>query len=359
MPTRSAATEASTPPDVMESMVLTADRGLERTTSPIPSTQPGDALVMVIAAGVCGTELHFLDGILDPGGAPRILGHEVAGIVVDGGGVHKPGTRVAVYNVMNCGSCSYCRSGRDRLCSNTKGMIGFNRDGGFAEYLAVPAVNIVPLPDGVSLDAAAVLACSGMTAVHAVRRAGVELGSLVVVNGIGGVGVMLIQAARLAGATVVAIGDHDQKLELAEESGASRALLVEDRDHYTTLESRFNEHSIDRPLVFFETVGTTESIHAGLRLLAANGAFVQIGYTADHIDVHPSLLIRNELSIISSAAGSKRDLETAIALAASGRIEAKTTLLGGLGELESALQLMRDRKALRRSVIMMKDQESD
>jgi propanol-preferring alcohol dehydrogenase len=236
-------------------------------------------------------------------------------------------------------------------------MIGFTLDGGFAEFLAAPEANLVSIPDDVSFDTAATLACSGMTAVHAVRRAGIGLGDLVVVNGIGGVGLMVINVATLAGASVVAIGDHHDKLRMAEDAGASTTLLVE--DDYSDLGPRLHEMSIGQPIAVFETVGSAQSIQAGIRLLAADGSFVQIGYTSDHIDIHPSLLIRNELRIISSAAGSKRDLETAIALAGAGRLHARTTLVSGLGGLRPTLQAMRERRTLGRSVIVFEDRESD
>jgi D-arabinose 1-dehydrogenase-like Zn-dependent alcohol dehydrogenase len=130
-------------------------------------------------------------------------------------------------------------------------------------------------------------------------------------------------------------------------------------DDYSDLGPRLHEMSIGQPIAVFETVGSAQSIQAGIRLLAADGSFVQIGYTSDHIDIHPSLLIRNELRIISSAAGSKRDLETAIALAGAGRLHARTTLVSGLGGLRPTLQAMRERRTLGRSVIVFEDRESD
>ena len=175
-------------PRTMRVAELTGNRTLRLGERPVPGVPGGWTVVRVAAAGVCGTELHFLEGLLDPRGETRVLGHEVAGTVC-GPGVR--GQRAAIYNVLNCRTCRYCRSDRDRLCERSQGMIGFTVDGGFAEYVALPEANLVPLPESVTFEAGAVLACSGMTAVHAVRVAGIGIAEPVVVNGIGGVGLML------------------------------------------------------------------------------------------------------------------------------------------------------------------------
>lgn len=340
------------PPSSMRAAELTAERTIRLVERPAPEAAAGWAVLRVEAAGVCGTELHFLDGLLDPRGAPRVLGHEAAGVVCEAPGRPEMlGMRAAVYNVVNCGSCRYCRTGRDRLCERPGGMIGFTVDGGFAEYLPAPEANLVPLPPSVPPEDGAVLACSGMSAVHAVRIAGIGLGGAAVVNGIGGVGLMLIQAATLAGAAVAAVGDDPAKLELAESLGARAALCARTPEDYAGLEEEVCGLLGRRPDVFFETVGTRETMRAGLRCLAPGGAFVQIGYTDQAYGFHPSELIKNELRILSSAAGSKRDLETALSLAAAGRL--KTVIAGrfGLDGLEDAVRGLRNRRVLGRNVI--------
>jgi len=211
----------------MKAAEFAGDGALRLAERPVPRVPDCWSLVRVRAAGVCGTELHFLEGLIDPMGTPRVLGHEIAG-EVNGARAGSPGSRVAVYNVMNCGSCRYCNTNRDRLCENSKGMIGFTADGGFAEYVVVPEANLVPLPDTVSFEAGAVLACSGMTAVHAVRLAGIGAGDPVVVNGIGGVGLMVAQVAALAGATVLAVADDAAKLDLVQSLGAQAGLVIDD-----------------------------------------------------------------------------------------------------------------------------------
>ena len=337
-------------PTVMKAAELVGGGALRLAEHPVPGVPDGWSLVRVRAAGVCGTELHFLEGLIDPMGIPRVLGHEIAG-EVNGGWAGSSGPRVAVYNVMNCGSCRYCNTNRDRLCENSKGMIGFTADGGFAEYVAVPEANLVPLPDTVSFEAGAVLACSGMTAVHAVRLAGIGMGDPVVVNGIGGVGLMLAQVAALAGATVLAVADDAAKLDLAQSLGAHAGLVIDDPEGYATLPEEARRMLGRAPEVFFEIVGTRETMQAGFGCLAPGGSFVQIGYTSQPLDIHPGALIKNELRILTSAAGSRNDLETAIALASQDRLAVVIANRTDLDGLPEAIQSLRDRRVLGRNVI--------
>ena len=316
----------------------------------VPGVPDGWSPVRVRAAGVCGTELHFLEGLIDPMGIPRVLGHEIAGEVM-GARARSPGSRAAVYNVMNCGSCRYCNTNRDRLCTRSGGMIGFTADGGFAEYVIVPEGNLVPLPDTVPFEAGAVLACSGMSAVHAVRLAGIGTGDPVVVNGIGGVGLMLTQVAALAGATVLAVADDTAKLELAQDLGARAGLVIDDPEGYEALPPEAARMLGRAPDVFFETVGTRETMRAGFGCLAPGGSFVQIGYTHQPLDIHPGALIKNELRILTSAAGSKSDLETAITLAAQGLLKTVIATRTNLDGLEAAILSLKDRRVLGRNVV--------
>ncbi|MDE0370365.1 MAG: alcohol dehydrogenase catalytic domain-containing protein [bacterium] len=337
-------------PPVMRAAELVEGGALRLVERPVPGVPDGWLPVRVRAAGVCGTELHFLEGLLDPMGIPRVLGHEIAG-EVDGPRGGSPGSRAAVYNVMNCGSCRYCDTNRDRLCSRSKGMIGFTADGGFAEYVIVPERNLVPLPETVTFEAGAVLACSGMSAVHAVRLAGIGIGDPVVVNGIGGVGLMLTQVAAHAGATVLAVADDRAKLDLAQNLGARAGLVIDDPDGYEALPADAARMLGRAPDVFFEAVGTRETMRAGFGCLAPGGSFVQIGYTRQPLDIHPGALIKNELRILTSAAGSRSDLETAIALAAQGLLKTVIATRTDLDGLEAAILSLKDRRVLGRNVV--------
>ena len=215
-------------PMVMRAAQIHEDLTLGVDSVATPSPGRGEVLVRIHAAGVCGTDLHILDGMIKPDPYPMTVGHEAAGVVeATGEGVRlTPGTRVAIYNKLFCGACAQCLVGRHNLCDSEPGQLGFNRDGGDADYVVVPERNAVPIPDGVDMATAAVLTCAGMTAVHAAKLSGLRIGETAIVNGIGGVGILVVQAARRAGARVIAVADAPDKVALAHTHGAGDGLVI-------------------------------------------------------------------------------------------------------------------------------------
>lgn len=315
----------------------------------------GWALVSARAAGVCGTELHFVEGMIPPPTVPFLLGHESAGVVLEapaGSGVSE-GDRVAVYNMVGCGQCGPCRTGRESLCVAPVGQLGFTLPGVFSDVVRAPAQNLIPLPDEVSFETAAVLSCSGMSVVHASRLAGIGLGDSVVVNGVGGVGLMAIQVAVAAGARVIAVADVREKAELARTVGAADAVLLEGGAGYDGLPELVRDLTAGAGADHFvELVGTGDTIRAGIRSLGRGGKFVFIGYTGDHIDVHPIELILSEIQIVTSVAASRNDLETAIGLAADGRLEVTVDTRYPLDEIGTALDRLKARQVRGRNVVV-------
>jgi alcohol dehydrogenase, propanol-preferring len=303
---------------------------------------------------VCGTDLHILDGMIKPDPYPMTLGHEAAGVVESarGGAGFSPGDRVAVYNKIFCGACEQCLSGRHNICDTEPGQLGFNMDGGDAEYVAVPARNLVPVPAEVDLATAAVLTCAGMTAVHASRLSGLRLGQTAVVNGIGGVGVLVVQAARQAGARVIAVADSEEKRQLAVSCGASDTVLAARAEDFAGLPSAVRELTGGRGVdVFFELVGTTESMTAGVRCLAKGGRFVSTGYTDQPLSVHPIEFILSETTLVSTVAATRQDLADALRLAASGALTVPIASRVRLDGVRGALDTLRKRTVLGRQVI--------
>jgi len=197
--------------------------GLKVTTVPKPSPGPGEVLIAVRHAGVCGTDLHIADwnawaeGRLRP---PLVVGHEFAGeIVAVGGAVAelRPGQLVTAEGHIVCGHCLQCRTGNSHICKNTR-IIGVDRDGAFAEYIAMPATNVLPL-DGIPTTVGAVMDPMG-TAFHTVLTADIS-GSTVFVVGCGPIGCFAVGIARAAGAAKVIASDVNAKrLALAQRMGA-------------------------------------------------------------------------------------------------------------------------------------------
>jgi propanol-preferring alcohol dehydrogenase len=320
-----------------------------------PRPGPGEALIRIHAAGVCGTDLHIVDGMIKPDTYPMTLGHEAAGTVEEAGpGVTLgAGTRVAVFNKLFCGTCQQCLLGRQNLCTGEPGQLGFNRDGGDAEYLVAPERNLAVLPDEVDFPTAAVLTCAGMTAVHATRMSRLEFGQTAVVNGIGGVGILVVQAAARAGARVVAVADSADKAALAAEHGAADVIVLAPGDDYAALpeavRSRTGARGAD---VFFELVGTTETMTAGIRTLAPRGRFVSTGYTDQSLSIHPIEFILSEAVLVSTVAATRTDLNDAITMAAAGHLVVPLAGRYPLDGIADALSALRSRSVLGRQVLI-------
>ena len=321
-----------------------------------PTPGQGEVLVRIHAAGVCGTDLHILDGMIKPDPYPMTLGHEAAGVVeAIGAGVSlQPGTTVAIYNKIFCGRCEQCLRGRTNICDNEPEQLGFNRDGGDAEYAVIPEQNAVPVPDGVDLASASVLTCAGMTAIHATRLSGLRLGDTAVVNGIGGVGILVLQAAAHAGARVIAVADSEEKIQLAKDHGASDGVLVDTPASYETVAERIRGLTDGRGTdVFFELVGTTQTMNAGIRSLAKGGRFVSTGYTDQQIEIHPIEFILPETSLVSTVAATRLDLQDALSLCAAGALTVPIAATYPIDGIDDALAALRQRAVLGRQVLQL------
>ncbi|HTG48210.1 MAG TPA: alcohol dehydrogenase catalytic domain-containing protein [Actinomycetota bacterium] len=320
-----------------------------------PSPGPGRVLVRIEAAGVCGTDLHILDGMIKPDPYPMTIGHEAAGVVeAAGDGVRThPGTRVAIYNKIFCGRCEQCLKGRTNICDEEPDQLGFNIDGGDAEYVVVPEQNAVPVPDGVDLATAAVLTCAGMTAMHATKLSNLRLGDTAVIDGVGGVGILVIQAAAHAGARVLAIADSAEKLELARSHGADGGVVLDDRGYEAVPEQLRAQTGGRGTDVFFELVGTTASMLAGIRSLAKGGRFVSTGYTDQQLEVHPIEFILPETTFVSTVAATRLDLQDALAMAGAGALTVPIAASYPIDGIHDALDALRKRAVLGRQVLTL------
>jgi alcohol dehydrogenase, propanol-preferring len=338
----------------MRAARIFGDMSLRVVDADVPDPGPGQVLLRIHAAGVCGTDLHILDGMIKPDSYPMTLGHEAAGVVVAAG----PGTtvgqgdRVAVYNKIFCGQCEQCLGGRNNMCDNEPGQLGFNQDGGDQEYVLVPERNVVPIPDVVDFASAAVITCAGMTAVHATKLSGLRLGHTAIVDGIGGVGILVVQAARHAGARVIAVADSAEKQQFALDHGATDGVVIASPADYESLPGRVRELTEGRGAdVFFELVGTTESMAAGVRSLAKAGRFVSTGYTDQVLNIHPIEFILSETSLVSTVAATRQDLHDALQLAASGAITVPVAARYPLDGVQDALDALRKRAVLGRQIL--------
>jgi propanol-preferring alcohol dehydrogenase len=316
-----------------------------------PRPGPWDVVIDVAAAGVCGTELHFLDGLLTPARTPITLGHEVAGVVAEiGDGVTDVavGDRVAVHYLHACGRCRWCRVGDDHLCDAPLGFLAFATDGGFAEQVVVPASATVPVPDGLDLASAAVLCCSGTTALHALDVSGIAAGATAVVYGTGGVGLALVQVLREAGARPIAVARNPERLALALELGAETVVNAATEDVAAAIREATGGVGAD---VVFELVGTRETSAAALASLGKRGTLVYVGYSVDRVEIDPLSLVVPEQRIVTSVGNRRSELVDALDLAARGRLVTRVTQ-HPLSDAGQVLDDLRAGRVLGRAVLL-------
>ncbi|GAB3974099.1 zinc-dependent alcohol dehydrogenase family protein [Actinoallomurus acanthiterrae] len=301
----------------MRAAVISTPGSLSVQTVADPAPGPGEVLIAPRAVGVCGTDLHILDGEFPPTPYPIIPGHEFAGEVVAlGPGVTDvaAGERVAVDPSLFCGHCVYCKRQRGNLCLNWN-AIGDTVDGAFAEYVAVPAANVYALPDGMPYAAGALvepLAC----VVHGLRRLAIPPGGEVLIIGAGTIGLLLAQAAGRSGATRVSMVDTDPaRLARAAKLGAD----VVATSVAEVLDGRGIgfEHIID-------ATGVPAATQAALPALCRGGTLLIFGVSPAEarLPVSPFQVYNDEISVIGSMAV-LNTFEPALRLMGSGAITAE------------------------------------
>ena len=296
---------------------------------PTPALRDGDVLLRVAACGLCHTDLHYLDhGVPTFQKPPIILGHEAAGTVeqigpaVSGVAV---GDRMLAPSIWACGRCRYCRAGRENLCVDLV-MPGNHMHGGFAEFLAVPAKELVRLPADLPLERACVIADAVSTPYHAVKqRAQVRVGDTVAVVGCGGVGLNVVQCAALAGATVIAVDLNDARLALAARMGARHTINPAATDRVDKEVRKLSDGGVD---VAFEVVGKPHTIDLAFNLLRKGGRLVVIGFSHEPVPINTAKLMFYELELAGSLGCGGGLYPEIVALVAAGRIDLEPIVSG-------------------------------
>jgi D-arabinose 1-dehydrogenase-like Zn-dependent alcohol dehydrogenase len=280
--------------------MVAAGQPLESQRIPIPAAGEDDVLVRVRATGICHSDTHYRAGRSSMGKMPITLGHEIAGEVERvGPGVTtlKVGERVCLHYNISCGDCEYCKSGREQFCAKVR-MIGHHIDGGYAEYIAIPARNAISLPEEISFEEGATLMCASATALHALRKGRVKAGERVAVFGVGGLGLSAIQLAKALGAAeVYAVDIQMDKLELASGYGA---IPIDARRLEAAEEIRTLTHGkgVD---VALEMIGLQKTMEQAIASLGVLGRAVIVGLSQMPLSVHPyQTLIGQEAEIIGS-----------------------------------------------------------
>ncbi|MDN5562981.1 MULTISPECIES: zinc-binding dehydrogenase [Luteococcus] len=334
-------------PDTMRAAVLRDPaKGLQVETLRTPRPKAGEVLIKVEACGMCHSDLHVISGaIAFP--KPCVLGHEVAGTVVEMGPGNETvglniGQRVAGAFLMPCGHCPACSRGMDELCgpffelNRLKGVLydGTTRlfspagepiymysMGGLAEYAVIPSTSVAPLPEEIETVPSAILGCAAMTAYGAVRHSGLKYGETVAVVAVGGVGSNICQIARAMGASqVIAIDIADEKLAVMGTFGATATVNSRTTDAREAVFALTEGHGVD---VSFEALGVGATWQTALDVLSDGGRMVPIGLGAGRqtAEVEINRLVRRSQSILGSyGARTRVDLPAVVDMAARGWI---------------------------------------
>jgi propanol-preferring alcohol dehydrogenase len=319
---------------------------------PRPSIRPSEVLVRVKACGICGTDLKTCAGKKTGIKVPLIMGHEIAGEIVELGpevsGL-RVGDRGVVHFYLTCGKCAFCLSNRETVCANPLGRFGFNVDGGFAEYLAAPARNFIPIPDSLPFTKACIVCDAIATTYRALSKAAIQPEEYVVVMGLGGLGIHGAQIAKALGANVIGVDVNPAKLELAREFGIERVLRFEQDSSFV---ENVRKEADGNPIsAILETVSIPATVDADLQILGPAGKLVLAGYTDVPVSIPPYALVLNELSFYGSRASSREDVRNVISLLEKGVVVPVVSKTYPLEEVNHAFEELKLGKCLGRQVI--------
>lgn len=326
-----------------------ASRALRLESVPEPRPAAGDVLLRVRAAGICGSDLGFLDGLqLPPGTAsPLVLGHEVAGEVAEvtaGSGPWRVGDRVVVNPFVVCGACHACRAGRRSICLEPA-VVGLHRQGGFAEWLAVPGANLHRLPARLPFTAGAIVPDAVSTAYHAVvARGGLRPGQSVAIFGAGGVGTHAILLARLLGASpLIVVVRREAVAARVRGLGADAVLVGLEPNPVREIRRLTGGLGVELAL---DCVGKPESVRACAASARIGGRVVLVGVGDERLTLMASAhLVRYELDIRGAYGADPDELDAILRLAAAGRLDlgCSVSRVFPLAEIGDAVDALRDR----------------
>lgn len=293
---------------------------------PRPRLQANEVLIQVEACGVCHSDLHLADGDWPQLAAitkkPLILGHEIAGHIVERDAAVREfqvGDRAGVpWIYWTCGECEFCRGGDENLCVQQK-ITGVTVDGGFAEFLKVPASHAVKIPERLSAIEAAPLFCAGVTAHRALKQARISPGQRLAIFGIGGLGHIAVQIGREWGAEIIAIDISEEKLVLAKSLGAASCLNAASTDVIKELRAKGGVH------VAVVTSAAKTAYDMAFSCLRPTGTLLVVGLPAENICFPPILMAAKEVRIRASAVGTRQDVREVLAMASQRKIRCHVT----------------------------------
>jgi L-iditol 2-dehydrogenase len=335
----------STSPDIcnlrrMKALVLKEYRQFAVEDFPVPALQPDEVLVRVRACGICGSDVHGMDGSSGRRIPPIIMGHEAAGVIAEIGSAvsgWENGDRVTFDSTVSCGECWYCRRGEINLCDNRR-VLGvscgeYRRHGAFAEYVAVPQRILYRLPDNLSFEQAAMVEAVSV-AVHAVERTPLSLNASVAVVGTGMIGLLVVQVLRARGCgQIIAIDLDEGKLKLARNFGATHTLQAAEPDLREKTRSLTDGRGVDAA---FEVVGLSATVKTAIESVRKGGSITLVGNLKPQVDLPLQAIVTRELTLIGTCA-SAGEYPACLDLIASGKVNV-TDFISATPPLEEGAQ---------------------
>jgi D-arabinose 1-dehydrogenase-like Zn-dependent alcohol dehydrogenase len=329
---------------------------LELVSGPTPAPGPGEALVEVLACGLCFSDVKTIRGRM-PYSAdltlPHVPGHEISGRVaeVNGASGPAPGTRVVVFHNWGCQRCAACRSGLDNICRTPRAWVGFTHDGGFQEYLTVPVEYLLTVPDQISPVDACPLTCAIGTAYRAVAvRGRARAGERAVVLGLGGVGIHAAQIAQMSGADTLGIDLEQSKIDAARSLGVHRAGLVGDLAQL--VQEQTSGAGAD---LVVETTGVPELVAAAVAASRAGSRIVTVGYrVGDQFAVPSDAFTLWEHELLGSRYGTREDIAAGIRLVSNGLLRPVVSQVFPLERANEAVRALEQGKVTGRLVVSVR-----
>jgi propanol-preferring alcohol dehydrogenase len=315
---------------------------------PVPRIGPDEVLVQTRTCGICRTDLHIQDGLAYVPALPHVPGHEPAGVVAEVGkevtGV-TVGQRVVPHLFVAGAECRYTRGGLHAQATHLQGILGVTLPGGFAEYFKAPARNLLVLPPEVPFDIGGLTSCAVITAVHAFRKAALQMGDTAMVLGAGGIGLILVQLLKAAGVRVAAADSSAASRQQALGAGAERALAIDDRNG--------PEWSNDKGAAdaVFELVGRAATMQAAAGYVRRGGQIIVIGEEPEFPAIDTIHIAQKELRICGSRNGGMQDALDGLKLMARGVIQPLIAARFPLDRFNEALAFVRRGEAPGRVVV--------
>jgi len=305
----------------MKTLVCTEPGKFEYTTGVKPELKKGQAIIKIKRIGICGTDLHAYEGTQPYFNYPRILGHELAGELIefDDAPGFRIGEAVSFIPYFNCGECIACRRGKTNCCAKMQ-VCGVHVDGGMVEYLSVPSSSLLH-GEGLSFDELALVEPLAIGA-HGVRRAAVEPGEFVLVIGAGPIGLGTMEFARIAGAHVIALDINEQRLQFCKNkvnvAHTVNALAPGVADQLKEITNG------DMPTVVIDATGSLKAINNAFQYMAHGARYVLIGLQKGDISFSHPEFHKREATLMSSRNATRQDFEHVIANMKKGEVKPTT-----------------------------------